>query len=132
MQDDYFLRRTLSQKTFNNYLKFVKDNNVDRLGICENSKYYTKHHIKNNIFKLNKDSQYTLSMQSSIWDIEFFKSCLVPNESIWDLEINGTQRLNNLPHNIYIAPQSPPWYLEAMRKGYYTEWYHNIKKEENI
>lgn len=132
MQDDYFLRKTLPKKTFDNYLKFTKENNLDRFGICEDSKYYTKKYIKDDIFKLDQNSEYTLSMQCSIWDTEFFKSCLEPNESIWDFEIKGTQRLNNLTHNTYIAPQNPPWYLEAMRKGEYTEWYYNIKKEENI
>lgn len=132
MQDDYFLRRTLPKKTFDGYLKFVKDNNVDRLGICEDSKYYTKHYFTNGIFKLDQKSEYSISMQSSIWNTEFFKSCLVPNENPWQFEINGSQRLNKISHNIYIAPQNPPWYLEALRKGVYTEWYYDIKREENI
>jgi hypothetical protein len=132
MQDDYFLRRTIKKEMFDDYLKFVKENNVDRLGICEDSKYYSKKHINDNFFKLNKNSQYTISMQSSIWNTEFFKSCVIPNETPWMFEINGTKRLNRRNHSTYIVTQNPPWYLEALRKGKYTDWYYKIKKEEKI
>lgn len=132
MQDDYLLRRTLKKELFDDYLKFVKENNADRLGICEDSSLYSTHHISDNFFKFNQNSRFTISMQSSIWNAEFLKSCLIPNENPWQFEDNGSKRLNKRNHNIYIVTQDPPWYSEALRQGQYTQWYHELKKEETL
>jgi hypothetical protein len=132
LQDDFFLRRTLTKDRFDFLLDFAKNHNVDRLGICEDSIYYTKY-LENGLFRLDQYSDYTISMQPSIWNVDFLKSCLIPNENPWQFEVDGSQRLNRTKiHNIYIDFQSPPWQLEAMRKGQYTDWFYQIKNEENL
>jgi hypothetical protein len=132
LQDDYYFRKKIYKNKFEYYLNFIKNNNVERFGICENSEFYKKEFVSENIWKIKQDSDYSVSLQSSIWNKDFFKRCLVKNENPWEFELNGSKRLNNKNHKIYIETQNPPWYLEAMRKGEYTSWFFDIKKEENL
>lgn len=131
-QDDYFLRKTLYKDEFEKYMNFVIDEKVDRLGICKSTPLYQKDHVVDNIYKMKQNSKYTISMQASIWKTDFFQSCLIKGESPWQFEVEGTKRLNKRIHNSYLAIQDTPWYLEAMRKGKFTDEYHQILKEENI
>jgi hypothetical protein len=114
-------------------MKFIKDNNVDRFGICEDKGLYSTSHIIAEIYRLNQNSQYTISMQASIWNKDFFLSCLDPVENPWQFEIKGSSRLNSLKeHKIYQEIQDPPWYKECMTKGKYNQNYITIKTEEKL
>lgn len=133
MQDDYFLRKTISRERFEEYYAFIQKNNVERFGIHDNSYLYTYADLGNGYQRFAQNSLYTISMQASIWETEFLKWCLDQNaETNWQFEIDGSQRLNSRPHNIYAQFQNPSWYLEALKQGKYTEDYHNICKEEKL
>jgi len=133
MQDDYFLRKTIDKSQFDFYMSLM-NTGVDRFGIHEDSEFYSKSHIINNIYRLHQNSLYTISMQASIWNVDFFKSCLIEDgsENPWEFELNGTERLNVRPHNILFDKQNPAWYNEAMRKGSFTPEYYSIIKQENL
>lgn len=133
LQDDYFLRKTIYKEEMDVYFNLVKDFSINRFGIHENSSLYNSVRIKNNLYKMNQFTSYSISMQASIWNKKFLESCLVENENPWEFEINGSLRLNqHRPHNIWYSSQDNPWYLEAMRKGKFTEDYFKIKEEENL
>jgi hypothetical protein len=134
MQDDYFLQKTVPRSKFDYYIS-IMNNGVDRFGIHEDSIYYDKFHVINTVYRLRQNSLYTISMQASIWNKEFFKSCLIQEgkENPWEFEVNGTNRLNNSRfHNIMFDKQQEPWYDEAMRKGSFTKSYYDILKKENL
>jgi hypothetical protein len=130
MQDDYFLRKTIPAEEFSNYMKFVETNNVDRLGIHDNSTFYS---YANNAGKLKQNGLYSISLQASIWNKKTLQSLLEQNdETNWQFEIDGTKRFNKIQHNVYISVQNPSWYLEALKQGSYTSDYFDICKEENL
>jgi hypothetical protein len=134
MQDDYFLRKKIYKSKFNTYISLM-DYGVDRLGIHEDSYLYNKSYSANNFYRLHQFSLYTISMQASIWNKEFFKSCLIPvgSENPWEFEINGSFRLNtSRQHNIVFDKQQEPWYKEAMKKGKFTDDYYKILEEEKL
>jgi hypothetical protein len=133
MQDDYFLRKTINKSKFEFY-QLLMDTGVDRLGIHEDSQYYSKSHVIDNIYRLYQNSLYTISMQASIWNVNFFKSCLIKNgnETPWEFEMQGSKRLNTTNHTILFDKQSPAWYSEAMRKGCFTPEYYAIVEQENL
>jgi len=134
MQDDYFLRKTIPKSQFEMYMSIIK-NGVNRFGIHEDSNLYQKFHLINNLYRLQQYSLYTISMQASIWDKEFLKSCLITtgSENIWEFEVNGSQRLNNrVYHNILFDKQDTPWYNEAMRKSEFTPDYYDIVEKEKL
>lgn len=138
MQDDYFLRKQIPKERFDAYIKFITNNNVDRF--CFNryrphTKYYSLSHINENLYKMDQNSNYTISMQSSIWNVDFFKSCLISDghETPWEFEVNGTIRLNKTKtHKIFYEITEDYWYQEAMRKGSFTAEYYDIRQRENL
>lgn len=134
LQDDYFLRRKIDISLLENYLNFIEDNKVDRFGIHEHSYLYSlTKDVQSNFFRYKQNSLYTISMQASIWNKEFFQSCFCDKqETIWEFEVDGSIRLNTRPHKIYLDTQINPWYQEALRKGEYTTEYFTICKEENL
>lgn len=130
MQDDYFLRKTITLQDFDYYMNFIISNNVDRLGIHDHSGLYT---YVNTSGKLQQNSLYTVSLQASIWNKQTLLSLLEQNdETNWQFEIDGSTRFNQNNHNVYVSVQNPPWYLEALKQGSYTEDYFSICKEENL
>lgn len=133
-QDDYFLRRKMDVSSLENYLNFIEHNNVDRFGIHEDSYLYSlTPDSQSNFFRYKQNSMYSISLQASIWNKEFFQSCFCEKqETIWEFEVDGSKRLNTRPHKIYVDIQNPPWYQEALRKGKYTEEYFTICQEENL
>jgi hypothetical protein len=133
LQDDYFFRRIIIKERFDFYAKFIARHNVDRFGLCEDSDLYSKTHVQDSVYRLNQHSEYTVSMQASIWKREFFLSCLGPPENPWQFEIDGSARLNSsTEHNIYFEKQDPPWYKDCMRGGKYNEHFHAIAQKEGL
>jgi hypothetical protein len=60
-------------------------------------------------------SKYLVSHQPSIWDKDFFISCLPQNETPWINEYEGTKRLNGKKNKIGIWPCD--WYDHKVIKG---------------
>lgn len=134
LQDDYFLRKTISKSQFDMYVQICQQG-INRLGIHEDSRLYNKFHIIGNMYALHQHSLYTISMQASIWNKEFFKSCLINHgsENPWEFEVNGSIRLNSsMQHRILFDKQDTPWYNEAMRKGEFTPEYYEIIAKEKL
>jgi len=124
LQDDYFMVRTLPKQIILDCYELISNNeNIIRVGIQPNSKYYTTTNRDNNFLKLSKNSQYTISMQSSIWDREKLLSFLnnSPNESPWQFERSGSQRLNKSKYDVFFYELKEDWYREAMKKGKLTK-----------
>lgn len=133
LQDDYLFRKTINKNQIDKYMDFITTFKVNRFGIHDDSTLYNKIHIKDTLYKLFQYSMYTISMQASIWEKDFFRSCLIHGENPWEFEINGSARLNHQrSHYIYYDAQTTPWYVEAMRKGNRTEDYYIVKEIEGL
>lgn len=138
MQDDYFLQKTITKEQFENYFKLITDSQIDRFCINRPStavNSMTFYKTDDGYDRLIQNSYYTISMQISLWNKDFFKKCLPHSitETPWEFEINGSQRLNNsIKHNIIYELTDDYWYYEAMRKGKFTDHYERIKIKENL
>jgi len=133
LQDDYFFRKKIDYEAFEKYYSLFEEWQADRFGIHENSQLYSSQLIYDNIFRMHQFSLYTISLQASLWNVNFLYKCLEKNETPWEFEENGSQRLNqSKQHRIFYAAQDPPWYLEACRKGSFTDDFYTICKEEGI
>lgn len=128
LQDDYFLVKKLNSKIiYDSYNLISKESNIIRVGIHLDSKYYSTTKHNNTPFnKFSKNSMYSISMQSSIWDreklLKFLKES--PNESPWEFELNGTKRLNMTDYDVFFHKLQDSWYEEAMKKGVKTKVYY--------
>jgi hypothetical protein len=121
--DDFFLVRTLSNEYINRGLEILKENNFDK---------YVFHYphvvfdgkldptsFGSNIYKVQQDAEYTMTLQPGIWNTKFIKECLKEGESPW----NETR-----PHNIYMEV-TDAFHKEAMSRGEFTAAYHQMIRE---
>lgn len=138
MQEDYFLSRYIPITQFEKYFEYVVSNSVDRFqvecptlmestGVPVLNEFITK---GDSLYRLNQDSRFSINMQASIWNVEFFKSILIPNESPWQLEEWGSRRANTRPHHLihHVIPNISMWYHQAMVRGKRTDGYWLSKK----
>ena len=134
LQDDYFLRKTIDKNLFEKYYNLFEQLDAHRFGIHVNSGLYNTYHAQDNIFKIQRHSMYTISLQASLWKADFLYNTILDQEDPWQFEVEGTPRLNHLmDHRIFFAAEDdPPWYLEAHNKGQHTTDYYNICKEEGL
>jgi len=68
------------------------------------------------ILKQLPESEYIMSMQTSIWRRDYFLECLTPGLDPWELE-KTRPKLGN----VYYIPRLPFWYIDATRKGVLTD-----------
>jgi len=132
--DDYFFVKKIPLDTFECYLYLLENYKADKLSI-----HYPHAELKLtsvieefDIYKMDQNSPYTTTTQSSLWNVEFFKSCLSKNESIWQFEIEGTKRLNERKHTILLHQIIDRWYYEAMSKGKFNPEYYYILNRHNL
>lgn len=135
--DDFFLRRTITTSTINNALNLVKEQDADKYTyhyphvVFEGRLDKTK--FGNNIFKVQQDADYTLSLQPSIWKVAFLKKCLLAGESPWQFEIEGSARVNKtIQHKIFMEVIDRGFHEEAMSRGKFTPAYQQILQVENL
>ena len=83
-----------------------------------------------NLYKMGQNSTYTHHHQFAIWKKDIFKNNILPDESPWQNEINGTERMNKKPHNIYLLENR--WYTTTCRKGILIDDGKYLLKKENL
>lgn len=133
IQDDYFFRKKIEYAQFEKYYNLFIEWEADRFGIHEDSEFYLKIPVTDNIYRLGQNSLYTISLQASLWNVNFLYKLLDEDQSPWEFEVQGSEKLNSTRnHRIFYAAQNDPWYLEACRKGEFTNDFYNICKEEGI
>lgn len=135
--DDFYLFRPFPAEEIINGLKIAKEANLDKFifhyphvafnGKLEPTKYGS------DIGKVRQHSEYTMTLQFSIWNVEFFKKCLFGEESPWEFEINGTERVNNsIQHSIYMKTIPYGYHVEAMTRGKFTDQYYQVLQKESL
>ena len=123
--EDYFITTKFEKDEFENIYNFFIRINADSLRISfVKCKYITTSDFafqinKMLIEKLNQDSKYLISYLPSIWKKSFLLECLKVDESPWDSEIKGSQRIENKSYDIYSCLKLN-WYKNACRQGKLT------------
>ena len=59
---------------------------------------------------MQQNSVWLLTHNAAIWNTEYLKSIMFPNEDPWNNEILGTERAKLQPHNQY--HYNMRWYLQ--------------------
>lgn len=62
-------------------------------------------------------SEYHLSLQAGIWRTDALKRFTVEGETGWEMELNGTHRMNDASANVIGTLQEPLRYVIAIQKG---------------
>lgn len=135
--EDFFLIREIPAYTINNALDLMKRLDLDKYvyhyphvafeGKLDRTEFGER------IFRVHQDADYTLSLQPSIWKIDFLRKCLLAGESPWQFEINGSARVNStIQHKIFMELIDYGFHREAMSRGEFTPEYKLILQIENL
>lgn len=128
MQEDFWLQDTIDIETI---IELFLQKDMNCLRIHEsllNTRYYSVEPTDvDNLYKFTNDSNYLVSHQFSIWNKEFFLSCLKPNESPWVNEKAGTKRIQGVDNKIY--GYNLHWYDAVCRKGKLTDRGKELQNE---
>lgn len=84
---------------------------------------------------LQKNDNYRFSWQTAVWDKTTLLSLLIPDETPWDTEINGTKRTKNCnkPFLSVKRGESPtPYIITAIVRGKWIKSALDLLKVENI
>lgn len=135
--DDFFLVRNFESFSIENAVKILEETGSDKYVYhyphvaFQNTLDETS--LGPNIYKVQQNSEYTMTLQPAIWRISFFKKCLKAGESPWQFEIDGSARVNNtIPHKILMEKIPYGYHREAMCRGEYTKEYYEILKYEGL
>jgi hypothetical protein len=121
LQEDFWLTSPIA---IADYFKVFKSLSLNALRIAPDCDYYYlyrrfwKHGFP--IHRFSSRSKYLVSHQASIWDKDFFISCLLPNENPWVNEDMGTRRMRSTNKFIKIALTPKNWYTATVRNGKFT------------
>jgi hypothetical protein len=87
--------------------------------------------LNNNFYDVNQTSNYRSSLQSAIWDRNYFLSLLKPNQTPWSFE---TQHIKNDGFRILTTLQNDPFMFSHMYiKGKLVDnWYESIYENSKL
>lgn len=98
-------------------------NKTNGLGIIYNK-------VEDKLYKMGQQSTYTQNHQFALWDKEKLENNILPHETPWENEINGTKRLNKSSHNIFLLEHD--WYVTTCTKGKINQRGQDLITKENI
>lgn len=113
MQEDFWCVKDfeLTDDLVNMFHEF----NMDQLHIKENVNLIKTKKIKDNLYRFSQNSDYTQNHQFGLWKKTKLIENVLPNENPWQNEIEGTKRLNETTHNVYLLDYF--WYVSVCRRG---------------
>ena len=116
MCDDMWPERSIKD-IMPKFIDFMDNEQADCLRIHENLHWWEYNFESTNrfiegerILKMKQDSVWLLTHNAAIWDVEYLKSIMVPNEDPWNNEVLGTKRASLKPHKQY--HYNMRWYLQ--------------------
>lgn len=133
--DDFFPVRTIPSKSIETAIQIAKARNLDKYvfhypHVVFNGKLDATD-IADNVYQVQQDAEYTMTVQPGIWRTEFLRERL-DGENPWEFEINGSTRANKVGHKIYMEVINTGFHQEAMSRGEFTSAYYDILKRENL
>jgi hypothetical protein len=103
---------------------------MDQLHIKENTPLISTKKITGNLYRFEQKSEYTQNHQFGLWRKDKLIENVLPNENPWENEVDGSKRLNQKPHNIYLLDFY--WYVSVCRRGQLMERGEKIIKKYDI
>ena len=86
--------------------------------------------MKYSYMKVAKGSPYSVSMSPGIWKREFLLSCLMGGETAWQMENEGSDRLNERDGwSVWNVEDLTHWYMEVCYKGMPNSNYYKMMQK---
>ena len=111
-------------------LEMFEKHGMDQLHIKENTPLISTKKITGNLYRFEQKSEYTQNHQFGLWRKDKLIENVLPNENPWENEVDGSKRLNQKPHNVYLLDFH--WYVSVCRRGQLMERGEKIVKKYDI
>ncbi len=126
LMDDYWPFRQVDNKAIYEIAAYMDGHrNIARFCVCTDRLYasgvkdYARYgHL--DIIQSDPTSYAHFSFQASMWRRKLLIDLLVPNETPWDAETRGDQRLRDAGYLVLGTRQAPMRYTIAVQKGKFT------------
>ena len=116
--EDHWITDPFKKGEFDEIYRMFRVLHADSMRIREWSMLTDTGPIVDDLRFLRPDSKYLISHDPCIWRRSFLIKCLNVDESPWENEINGTERIRGGGHNIFHYDRK--WWTNAMVKGVLT------------
>lgn len=123
LMEDYFLLEKPDENFINQAIDFASENNASylRLYPCPGPDRITAALEDIDIGEINKHSDYRVSLQAAIWDVDYINRLARKDDSPWDFEISGSERTNQMDDRLYSVSTETrypiSYYCTAVVKG---------------
>jgi len=128
LQEDMWLNKGLPSDMIPYLIELMENNDLFCIHICPPNAFYatlpSSLKSKYEVLPFNPKGKYLMNHQPAIWHRSFLRECLVPNESPWINEIDGTSRLRKIKRKWKgkISIHYKEWYTPVCIKGKLTEF----------
>jgi len=112
MQEDFW-----ASKQFNpsRYVPQFFDKKMDALRISFNSPLYSLDPLEPPLYRFKHDSDYLMTHQFSLWNRDYFRKWLRPEDGPWTNEVEQSLEIAKTAHAIYLV--DVPWYEAVVRSN---------------
>lgn len=88
------------------------------------------------IGEIAKNSEYRVSLQLAIWDVDYIKRVIRIGESAWEFEIKGTERTNKMEDKLISISRETrypvKYFCTAIVKGYWKKEAVELCKKNGV
>jgi hypothetical protein len=131
--EDYFFDYSYSETQMTTWLSDMKRYNINRLQISP-SGHQTYNKIEGIPYEqIDKGSNYLISMQPSIWRVDFLANNLKDGYSAWDFEKSGSNIIKDKEDATFIDRSVGVVYFNAVRRGFKkSDGWDEFMNKQNI
>ncbi len=140
MLEDYWLTRPVDTASVSMLYQYMRqfryvlkmDLTGDRLYSAGATDYGNCGHI--DLVLSDPDSQYQMSMMCGIWNTELLAKVLIPGETPWETEIDGTPRVREMRDSLIVlgTRQWPVRHTLALRGGKTSQYLFDELSQSDI
>lgn len=126
LQEDFFFKKNYTKEDHHKYLRLFREYKMNCLRLSNMSKMYMVKKTDGGLYKVLDESDYIISHQMSFWNRDFMKTILFPNQTPWQNETDGSERIKNNKNEVFMIGNQ--YYDAIIRKGVILDHYrHYIK-----
>jgi hypothetical protein len=95
-QEDYWIQEPVDTARMQSYVELMEKKNLNYIRLLSFPQPDYDYPEDPRLGLIARNGPYRTSVQISFWRREVFRDLIVPGESVWQFEINGTQRSRGL------------------------------------
>lgn len=120
--EDFFLRRTVDTKRMMALLERVQRNQLRMLRLIPRPGPTTIIEAAREYGVIAANAPYRVSTQAAFWHVETLRQLLVPGESAWEFEVNGTKRSSEHQGFAAVWRAALPYRHHVVERGKWFPW----------